>query len=59
MTMKAEQDLLDSLEREIEEFHELRERCGKISQLSRWPMAGCPAGPKVEPPVAEAPSSPA
>lgn len=59
MTMKAEQDLLDSLEREIEEFHELRERCGKIFQLSRWPVAGCPPGTEAEPPVAEAPGSPA
>lgn len=59
MTMKAEQDLLESLEREIEKFHELRERCGKVSQLSRWPMLGCPSGPEAESPAADPANPPA
>jgi len=58
MTMKAEQDLIDSLEREIEEFHELRKRYSQLSQQGPWSIPGSSAGaPDVDAPLPQRSSS--
>jgi hypothetical protein len=60
MTIEAEQDLIDSLERQIEEFHELRKRCGRVSQQVRWPLPGSsPGAANAEAPAVQRSSSPA
>jgi len=59
MTMKAEQDLLDSLEREIEEFHELRKRCSRAFQQGRWSIPGSSPRVNADAPAVERSNSPA